>query len=72
MGLATAERRMAKRNDISVKVDVGVLDDCRIAASFRKVSLSEYISEHMRVIAKRDIDESYASRSAPKRPKPKS
>jgi len=54
---------MAKRNDVSVKMDSGVVEDCRIAAAFRGVSLAEYLSETMRAAARRDIDDGYAQRA---------
>jgi hypothetical protein len=50
------------KDDVSVKMDAGVVEDCRIAASFKRMSLAEYLSETMRGIAKRDIDEGYAQR----------
>lgn len=63
---------MVKRNDQSVKMDVQVIEDCRIAAAFKGMSLAEYLSETMRAIARRDIDEGYARRAAGKPdPRPK-
>ena len=62
---------MTKRNDVSVKMDATVVEDCRIAAAFRGVSLAEYISETMREAAQRDIDEGYSQRGQPTRPRPK-
>jgi hypothetical protein len=56
---------MTKRNDVSVKMDAKVVEDCRIAAAFRGVSLAEYISETMREAAQRDIDEGYRQRDQP-------
>jgi hypothetical protein len=61
---ALLETPMTKRNDVSVKMDAQVVEDCRIAASFRKMTLAEYLSETMREAAKRDIDEGYAQRAA--------
>lgn len=65
--------QMVKRNDQSVKMDVQVIEDCRIAAAFKGISLAEYLSETMRVVARRDIDEGYARRAAEGKnpPKPK-
>jgi hypothetical protein len=60
------EPDLVKRNDVSTKIDADVLEDCRIAAAFRGVSLAEYLSETMRAAARRDIDEAYARRSAGK------
>jgi hypothetical protein len=55
---------MVRRNDVSVKMDAKVVEDCRIAAAFKGMSLAEYLSETMRAAAKRDIDEGYARRAA--------
>ena len=60
---ATLDPPMVKRNDVSVKMDEAVVDDCRIAAAFRGMSLAEYLSETMKAAAKRDIDEGYAKRA---------
>lgn len=61
---ATLESSMAKRNDVSVKMDADVVNDCRIAAAFCEMSLAEYLSERMKVSAKKDIDDGYAKRAA--------
>jgi hypothetical protein len=66
-----AERQMVRRNDVSVKMDASVVDECRIAAAFKSMSLAEYISETMREAARRDIDEGYARRTG-ENPPPKS
>jgi hypothetical protein len=47
----------------TVKMDAKVVEECRIAAAFRGLSLAEYISETMREAAKRDIDQGYARRA---------
>ncbi len=52
-------------NDVSVKMDENVVEDCRIASAFKGMSLAEYLSETMRVAAKRDIDDGYAKRAEP-------
>jgi hypothetical protein len=62
MSVGEATQTMTKRNDVSVKVDAGVVDDARIAASFCGMSLAEYLSERLRPIVARDIDEGYAKR----------
>jgi hypothetical protein len=68
---ATLERPMVKRNDQSVKMDIEVIEDCRIAASFKKMTLAEYLSETMRAAARKDIDEGYARRAAEAKAKKK-
>jgi hypothetical protein len=62
---------MVRRNDVSVKMDAEVVEECRIAAAFRGLSIAEYISETMRVAARRDIDDGYARRSEGLKPKGK-
>lgn len=54
---------MSKRDDVSVKMDARVVDECRIAAAFRALTLAEYLSESMRQNARRDIEDGYAQRS---------
>jgi hypothetical protein len=61
--IAALDRQMAKRNDVSVKMDESVVEDCRIAAAFCGMTLAEYLSERMRVVAKEDIDSGYARRA---------
>jgi hypothetical protein len=51
------------KNDVSVKMDAKVVEECRIASAFKGMSLAEYLSETMRVAAKKDIDESVARRA---------
>jgi hypothetical protein len=63
------ERPMTKRNDVSVKMDAQVVEDCRLAAAFRKMALAEYISETMRTAARKDIDEGIQRRTQPSKPK---
>jgi hypothetical protein len=70
MATATMERVMTKRNDVSVKMDAEVADECRIAAAHKGMTLAEYLSESMRVVSARDIDEALARRTA-KRQAPK-
>jgi cation transport regulator ChaC len=60
--VAIAETLMAKRNDVSVKMDAKVVEDCRLAATYKGMSLAEYLSETMRAIANRDIEEEHARR----------
>lgn len=63
--VGVVERPMAKRNDVSVKMDADVVEECRIASAFCGMALAEYLSERMRAVAKKDIDEGYARRAAP-------
>lgn len=50
---------MTKRKDVPVKVDEEVVRKARIAASYRGIPLAEYISETLRPIVDRDIEESH-------------
>lgn len=64
MMTATLDAPMAtKRNDTTTKIDVDVLADARTAASYRRMSLAEYITEVVKVAADRDIEEYHALRS---------
>jgi hypothetical protein len=65
MSTVLAERPMAKRNDVPVKIDAEVLAMARIASAYKGVSLAEYLSESLRPIAMRDIDESHARLAKP-------
>lgn len=49
---------------VTVKMDIQVVEECRIAAAFRGMTLAEYLSETMRLAAKRDIDDGYAQRAS--------
>jgi hypothetical protein len=58
-----AGHEMVKRNDVSVKMDARVVEEARIAAAFKKMSLAEYLSESLRSIVARDIEEGYKRRA---------
>lgn len=68
---AVADQTMAKRRDVTTKMDPQVLADCRIAASFKGMTLAEYLSESMRVVSARDIDDGIRKREEAKtKPQP--
>jgi hypothetical protein len=46
----------------TIKIRRDVLDDCRLAAAMKSVSLTDYISDAMREVAKRDVDAAIAER----------
>jgi hypothetical protein len=72
MGTQIAEPTMAKRNDVTVKVDAEVVATAKMVAASREVSLAEYLSEVLRPLVKRDLDQEYARRNQPpKTPKDK-
>lgn len=60
---------MTKRNDTTAKIDADVLADARTAASYRRMTLAEYLSEVVREAADRDIEQYHALRSKPPKPK---
>ncbi len=62
--MVTAPEHAMARNDVSTKIDRAVLEECRLAAAFRGMTLAEYLSETMREAARRDIDEGIARRKA--------
>jgi predicted HicB family RNase H-like nuclease len=66
------DRSMAKeskRNDIPVKVDVGVVADAKIVAAYKGVSLAEYISETLRPIVEREMNEEHMKKFKVSNPK---
>ena len=69
MSALTLDRPMTKRNDVSVKVDADVVEACRLAATYQGKSLAEYLSETLKPIAERDIEEGHARRKAPPKSK---
>jgi hypothetical protein len=71
MATATSEQVMAKRNDITVKVDREIIAECRAVAVLTGVSLSEYLSETLRAAAAVDMERVLAKRAArASQPKP--
>lgn len=54
---------LPKRNDSPVKIDTVVLIEARIAAAYKGLSLAEYLSETLRPIVARDIEEQHAQRA---------
>lgn len=59
------EQMTTKRNDAPAKIDVEVLADCRVAAAYKGMSLAEYLSETLRPIAAKDIEEAHSRRAKP-------
>lgn len=57
------ERPMAKRNDVTVKVDTEAVRIAKIAASFKNVTLAEYISTLIMTHSPRDIDQGHSELS---------
>ena len=59
----TVEHDVPKRNDVSVKIDATVMDDCRLAAAFLNMTVAEYVSVRMKDASKRDIDDGIKRRT---------
>jgi hypothetical protein len=59
MSTGLLDRPMTKRTDVPVKVDEEVIRKARIAASYKGVTLAEYLSEALRPIVDRDIEEGH-------------
>ena len=57
-----ADRPMAKRNDVPVKIDAEVIRVARIAAAYKDMSLAEYISERLRPLVSQDVEQEHAKR----------
>lgn len=60
---------MSKRNDVPVKVDSEVIRVAKIAAAYKGLSLAEYLSETLRSIVLRDVEQEHAKVAAPKKHK---
>ena len=61
-------RKMAKkppRNDKQTKIDADVLRNIQLVCTYRGVQIAEYISEHLRPIAARDLAEEQARATKP-------
>lgn len=68
---AVMEREMVRRNDMAAKIDAEIVKDAKIVAAFRGIALAEYLSEALRAIVKRDLENEMArhQRGAPRKPK---
>jgi hypothetical protein len=59
---------MAKRNDVSVKMDAEVVAEAKMVAASRDLSLAEYLSDLARPLVRRDLEQEFARRSLSSRP----
>jgi hypothetical protein len=66
--VATAGDAVAKRTDVSVKMDSDVVRIAKIVAAYRDVSLAEYLSNTLKPIVQGDLDREQ-TRNQPKRSK---
>jgi hypothetical protein len=55
------------RNDVTTKIDREVLELVRDAARLKRIGVAEYLSERMREVAQRDIEEEVARRAKAKK-----
>jgi hypothetical protein len=60
---------MARRNDVAVKVDAEVIRVAKIAAAYKGLSLAEYLSQTLRPIVSRDVENEHAKVAAAKKGK---
>jgi hypothetical protein len=58
-----------KRNDVPVKLDADVVRDAKIVAAYKAKSLAEYLSELVRPLVARDLEQEHARRMKAARPK---
>jgi hypothetical protein len=54
---ATRQEPMVRRNDQTVKIDAEVMRKAKIVASFKDMSLAEYISEALRPIVENELQD---------------
>ena len=60
---------MAKRTDVSVKMDAEVIAEAKMVAASRNVTLAEYLTELVRDLVHRDLEEEMARRLPTQPPK---
>jgi hypothetical protein len=70
MRLATADREMTRRNDAAVKIDAELVRKAKVVASFKDMSLAEYLSEVLRPIIDRDLRDHSRRALGDEAPKP--
>jgi hypothetical protein len=67
----TVELPVAKRNDVTVKMDKEVVAEAKMVASSRDQTLAEYLSELIRPLVQRDLAQEMMRRIHPRSPKGK-
>ena len=72
MSVDLLEMPVAKRNDVTTRIDREVLEEVVLAAAYCKMSVPEYLSARMAEAARRDIEEGIAKRMKEKRKGPQS
>lgn len=68
---AIAETPVVKRNDVTVKMDADVVAEAKMVAASRDVTLAEYLSELVRPMVRKDLQQEAGRRMNPKPPKSK-
>jgi hypothetical protein len=48
---------VVRRNDVGVKIDAEVASMCKIVAEYKKIPVSQYMSEVLRPVAERDLEQ---------------
>ena len=71
MMTTTVESRVAKRNDVSVKMDLEAVQQARIASAILGKTLAEYLSDVVRIQADKDVAEFKTTGATPKSKGPK-
>jgi len=51
---------MVRRNDVPVKLALDVVRDAKIVAAYKQKSLAEYLSELVRPLVARDLEQEHA------------
>jgi hypothetical protein len=69
MSVGLADKAMTRRNDLTVKIDAEVLRMAKVVASFKDISLAEYLTEALRPIVERDLKE-HSRKALGEDPKP--
>jgi len=63
MTTALLDQAMDKRNDVTAKIDAEVVRDAKLVAVYRDTSVAELLSEILRPIVARMLDEEQAKHS---------
>jgi hypothetical protein len=54
---------MAKRNDVTVKMDADVVKDAKVVAALKGLSLAEYLTEVVRPVVAEEFEKELAKRA---------
>jgi hypothetical protein len=54
---ALAETKVARRPDVSIKLDGEVVRMAKLVATYRQTTMAEYLSEILRPIVRHDLEE---------------